>query len=103
LPGGSRGIPAGLPARCGQTIVILISGRPLIVTDSLDEWDALVVAWLPGTEGQGVADVLFDDEPFVGKLPYTWPRSMDQVPLSRLKESGEEPLFPYGFGLGTGR
>jgi beta-glucosidase len=103
LPWVTGEVLARLPERCERTVVVLISGRPLMVTDNLDEWDALVVAWLPGTEGQGVADVLFGDAPFVGKLPYTWPRSMDQVPLRRLKESGVEPLFPYGYGLSSGR
>jgi beta-glucosidase len=84
-----------LPDQCETLIVILISGRPLIVTDYLDEWDAFVAAWLPGTEGQGVADVLFGDVPFSGKLPYTWPDSIEQVPLG----SGTDPLFPFGYGL----
>jgi beta-glucosidase len=61
--------------------------------------DAFVGAWLPGTEGQGMADVLFGDDPFIGKLPYTWPKSMDQVPFN--PASSEAPLFPYGYGLGT--
>ncbi len=88
-----------LPDQCGKIVVVLISGRPLIVTEYVDGWDAFVAAWLPGTEGQGVTDVLFGDYPFTGQLPYTWPRSMDQVPLSALEESGEEPLFPFGYGL----
>jgi beta-glucosidase len=84
--------------------VILVSGRPMIVTDWLDQADALIAAWLPGTEGQGVADVLFGDAPFTGRLPYTWPRSMDQIPFdfSRLSASGpRSPLYPYGYGLGS--
>ncbi len=88
-----------LPDQCGRIVVVLVSGRPLIVTDYLDDWDAFVAAWLPGTEGQGVADALFGDVAFTGKLPYTWPRSVDQLPLSALKESGGEPLFPFGYGL----
>ena len=80
-------------------MVVLVSGRPLIITDRIDGWDALVAAWLPGTEGQGVADVLFGVEPFLGKLPFTWPESIDQVPLGALAASGEEPLFPFGYGL----
>jgi beta-glucosidase len=86
-----------------KLLVILLSGRPLGVTGQLPLMDALVAAWLPGTEGQGVADVLFGDQPFTGKLPYTWPRSMDQVPLSSegLKKSG--PLFPFGYGLNCHR
>ena len=84
-------------ARSERTVVILVSGRPLVVTDHMDEWDALVAAWLPGTEGQGVADVLFGDALFSGRLPHAWPRSMDQVPLDRL--DAQAPLFPFGFGL----
>jgi beta-glucosidase len=90
-----------LPDHCDKQVVILISGRPLIVTDYLGEWDAFVAAWLPGTEGQGVADVLFGDQPFSGELPYTWPRSIDQVPLADLAASGEEPLYAFGYGLST--
>jgi beta-glucosidase len=62
-----------LRQRCERLVVILISGRPLIVSDWLDQADAVVAAWLPGTEGQGVADALFGAVPFTGKLPYTWP------------------------------
>lgn len=83
--------------RSERIVVILISGRPMVVTEHLDQWDAFVAAWLPGTEGQGVADVLFGDYPFAGRLSYTWPRSMDQVPLSAL--GSEDPLFPLGYGL----
>ena len=86
-------------SRCRKLVVILISGRPLIVTDHLPQWDAFVAAWLPGTEGQGVADVLFGDYPFTGKLSFTWPRSMDQIPLSALVHEGGKPLFPFGYGL----
>jgi beta-glucosidase len=79
-----------------KVIVIIISGRPLIITEQIDDWDAVVAAWLPGTEGQGVADVLFGDYPFTGKLSYTWPRSMEQIPLG---SGSSEPLFPFGYGL----
>jgi beta-glucosidase len=64
--------------------------------------DALVAAWLPGTEGQGIADVLFGDVPFTGKLPYTWPRSSEQLPFdfkNLPKEGCGAPLFPFGYGL----
>jgi beta-glucosidase len=81
-----------------EVVVIIISGRPLIITEQIDGWDAAVAAWLPGTEGQGVADALFGDYPFTGKLPYTWPRSMDQIPLG---SGSGEPLFPFGHGLTT--
>ncbi len=89
--------------RCDQLVVVLISGRPLVITDRLENWDALVAAWLPGTEGQGVADVLFGDAPFTGKLSYTWPRSADQLPFdfANLGEGEDGPLFPFGYGLTT--
>jgi len=70
---------------CDTLAVVLLSGRPLIITDLLPNWDALVAAWLPGTEGQGVADVLFGSTPFTGKLSYTWPREVEG-----------EPLFAFG-------
>lgn len=79
--------------RSEKLIVILVSGRPLIITEELGLADAWVAAWLPGTEGQGVADVLFGDQPFTGKLSFRWPRSMDQL--------HDDPLFPFGYGLTT--
>lgn len=91
-----------LRPRVNHLIVILISGRPIIITDYLDEWDAVVAAWLPGTEGAGVADVLFGNYPFTGTLPYTWPRAVDQLPFdfANLPTSGDNaPLFPFGYGL----
>ena len=90
--------------RSRKLVVILISGRPMIITKHLDKWDALIAAWLPGTEGRGIADVIFGGYAFTGKLPYTWPRTMNQVPLDldRLESSGpESPLFPFGYGLET--
>ena len=102
LPVKDKRMLSRLPERCEKIVVVLISGRPLIVTEYLDGWDALVAAWLPGTEGQGVADVLFGDQPFTGKLSYTWPRSIDQIPFdfANLPADGcEAPLFPYGYGL----
>jgi len=74
----------------------------MIITEQVDRADAFIAAWLPGTEGQGVADVLFGDHPFTGKLLYTWPRWMSQVPLSldKLAAAGDDaPLFPFGHGL----
>ena len=79
-------------------VVVLLSGRPLIINDVLDQADAFVAAWLPGTEGQGVSDLLFGDYPFTGKLSFTWPRSIDQLPINK-GDGKENPLFPFGFGL----
>ena len=84
---------AGIPV-----VVILISGRPMIINDILDKADAFIAAWLPGTEGQGVADVLFGDYKPTGKLSFTWPRSIDQVPIN-IGDSDYEPLFEFGYGL----
>ena len=77
-------------------VVVLLSGRPMIVTDPLETADAFVAAWLPGTEGAGVADVLTGDYPFTGKLPFTWPRTMDQLPFdfANLGTGDQGPLFP---------
>ncbi len=85
--------------RVDTLIVIVISGRPLIISEQLPLAEAWVAAWLPGSEGQGVADVLFGDQPFVGRLPYTWPRSMDQLPFDFATLAPDEPLFPFGYGL----
>ncbi len=79
-------------------IVILVTGRPLIITPYLDNWDALVSAWLPGTEGGGVADVLFGDYNPSGKLSVTWPKSLDQIPIN-IGDNDYNPLFEFGFGL----
>ncbi|MCK6579447.1 MAG: glycoside hydrolase family 3 C-terminal domain-containing protein [Anaerolineae bacterium] len=88
-----------LRARCDRLVVVLISGRPLIVTEALPKIDALVAAWLPGTEGAGITDVLFGDHPFTGRLAYSWLRSLDQLPLARLKSDPAGPLFRFGDGL----
>ena len=78
-------------------ITVLLSGRPLILESALDESDALLAAWLPGSEGEGVADVLFGDYKPTGKLPRIWPRSMDQAGGEVTADT--PALFPYGFGL----
>jgi beta-glucosidase len=88
---------------CGAVstcVVLVVSGRPQIVTDQLDQMDALVASWLPGSEGGGVADVLFGKQPFTGRLSVTWPASEDQVPIN-VGDPDYDPLFPYGWGLRT--
>jgi beta-glucosidase len=77
---------AGIPV-----VVVLVSGRPMILGNVLDQANAVVAAWLPGTEGQGVADVLFGDYKPTGKLSFSWPRSVGQ--------GSTAPLFAYGYGL----
>lgn len=101
LSAEDRGILNRLVKTCDQLTVILISGRPLMIADYVADWDALIAAWLPGTEGQGVADVLFGDQPFTGKTSYTWPRSIDQLPLDFAHLAPDAVLFPFGYGLET--
>ncbi|GAB2263194.1 hypothetical protein Droror1_Dr00004191 [Drosera rotundifolia] len=83
-----------------KCVVIVVSGRPLVMEPYLAKIDALVAAWLPGTEGQGVADVLFGDYGFTGKLARTWFKSVDQLPMN-VGDPHYDPLFPFGFGLTT--
>jgi beta-glucosidase len=89
-----------------SVVVILLSGRPRVITDGLPLAEAWVAAWLPGTEGGGVADVLFGDHPFTGKTAFTWPRSNEQLPINVNNSAGktgcDAPLFPFGYGLEYG-
>ena len=84
---------AGIPV-----VVVLVSGRPMILDEVIDEADAFVAAWLPGTEGDGVADVLFGKYRPTGRLPVTWPRAMQQLPLNG-RHAGRYARFPLGYGL----
>ncbi len=90
-----------------SVIVIMLSGRPRVITEGLPLAESWVAAWLPGTEGgSGIADVLFGDYPFTGKSTYSWPRSNDQLPINvnnTKDETGcDAPLFPFGYGLKYG-
>jgi beta-glucosidase len=85
-----RGIPV---------VTVLFSGRPLILGAALEKSDAFLAAWLPGTEGEGVADVLFGDCPPRGKLPCLWPQNMAQLTVPASSTVQAPPLFAYGFGL----
>lgn len=86
---------AGIPV-----VAVFLSGRPLWVNPYLNASDAFVAAWLPGSEGEGVADLLFGKAEFRGKLPFSWPKRPDQAPLN-VGDPGYDPLFAYGFGLTT--
>jgi beta-glucosidase len=88
-------------AAATKCVVLVVSGRPLIIDPAqLGEIDALVASWLPGSEGAGVADVLFGRRPFTGKLPVTWPRTLEQEPIN-VGDADYDPLYPFGFGLRT--
>ncbi len=80
--------------------VLVVSGRPQLIGDRLDGIDALVASWLPGTEGDGVADVLYGKRRFTGRLPVTWPKSQAQLPIN-VGDAAYDPQFPYGWGLTT--
>ena len=81
-----------------QVIVMLISGRPPTVTDTIEASDAFVAAWLPGSEGAGVADFLYGTNGFkpTGKLPFSWPNAFEDLPLA---PDSDKALYPFGFGL----
>jgi beta-glucosidase len=85
---------AGLPV-----VVVILSGRPLLLGPVVQQANAIVAAWLPGTEGGGVADVLWGLTAPTGKLSFTWPRTMNQVPRGNGGRQIENPEFPFGFGL----
>lgn len=81
-----------------KVVHVIISGRPLILGEALTLADATIAAWLPGSEGTGVADVLWGAHAPKGKLPISWPREMKQVPVN-IGDANYDPLFPFGFGL----
>lgn len=81
-------------------VVLVVSGRTQVISDQLPKIDALVASWLPGTEGEGVADVLFGDKPYSGQLPVSWPRTVGQQPIN-VGDATYAPLYPFGWGLTT--
>lgn len=95
--------PALIKDTCSNIpcVVVMVSGRPLVVEPYLGYMNAFVAAWLPGSEGRGVAEVLFGDYEFQGKLSRTWFRRVDQLPMN-VGDKFYNPLFPFGFGLKMG-
>lgn len=79
-------------------VVVVVAGRPLVMTSVIEKAPAVMMAWLPGSEGEGVSDVLFGDYAPTGKLSQAWPKDMSQVPV-KVNDPNIHPLFPYGFGL----
>lgn len=97
-----------LQARGVPVVSVFLSGRPMYVTPELNASNAFVAAWLPGSEGGGLADVLFRDadgpilHDFRGQLSFSWPRAPDQTPLN-VGDRDYDPLFAFGYGLTYGR
>ncbi len=79
-------------------VVIVISGRPMLLNPILPFSDAIIAAWLPGTEGEGVSDILFGDYQPSGLLSNSWPADMASVPVN-FGDNDYNPLFPYGHGI----
>ena len=89
-----------LRAESIPVVAVFLSGRPMWVNREMNAADAFVAAWLPGSEGGGVADVLFGEHDFVGKLPFSWPRLASQT--ANVGDPDYDPLFAYGYGLSFG-
>ncbi|WP_232421798.1 glycoside hydrolase family 3 N-terminal domain-containing protein [Nocardioides sp. Iso805N] len=87
---------------CGvmKCVVLVVSGRPQIISSIVPNADAVVAGFLPGSEGEGVASVLLGDKPFTGRLSLSWPGSMSQIPVN-VGDANYDPEFPYGWGLRT--
>ncbi len=81
-----------------ELVVVLVTGRPLVLGPEFDDVDALLVAWLPGSEGSGVVDVLLGNSEASGRLPYTWPSSPDSLGVPR-DDRCDGARYPYGYGL----
>jgi beta-glucosidase len=92
---------ARLKATGVPVVVVLVSGRVMDVAEQLPQWNGFVASWLPGSEGGGVADVLFGDYRPTGRLSFSWPAGPAQEPIN--VGDGQTPLFPYGFGLTYGK
>ena len=103
LPSGDLAVIAKVRPHVDKLIVVIISGRPVMLSGIAKPADAVVAAWLPGTEGEGLADVLLGTRPFTGATPYTWPRSPTDAPRAG-KAACQGAVYPYGYGLdATGR
>jgi beta-glucosidase len=100
LSAGDRATVDRVCRAIAKCVVLVVSGRPQVLTGQLGEIDALVSSSLPGSEGEGVADVLFGRRPFTGRLSQTWPASAAQEPIN-VGDAVYRPLFPFGWGLRT--
>ena len=98
IPDAQKALIDSCKALDKDVILILLSGRPMTISDSITKSDAFIAAWLPGSEGAGVADFLYGSNGFkpTGKLPFSWPDSFADLPLA---PNAPEALYPFGFGL----
>lgn len=81
-----------------KIIVIMLSGRPLMIKNHIDKWDGFLAAWLPGMAGEGIGDVLFGEYAPTGKLSFSWPKDISQLPIN-INDKNYDPLFSFDFGL----
>jgi beta-glucosidase len=81
-----------------KLIVIMLSGRPLIINKHINNWDSFLAAWLPGMAGEGITDVLYGNYNPTGKLSFSWPKNITQIPID-IMDNNYDPLFEFGFGL----
>jgi beta-glucosidase len=98
LPAADLALIASVRFKVDRLVVVILSGRPVLLDEVLPDADAIVAAWLPGTEGAGVVDVLVGEQPFSGTTPYTWPVTPADAPRTG-KEPCDGALFPVGYGL----
>jgi beta-glucosidase len=102
LPDDDVALLAKMRPLVDKLVVVVVSGRPVML-DEIGSADAIVAAWLPGTEGSGVADVLLGDKPFAGTTPYAWPKTAADAPRVG-KSACDGAVYPVGYGLdSTGR
>jgi beta-glucosidase len=98
LPGIVSDVQAANATAKIPLVLVLMSGRPILIQSYLSTFDAIVAAWLPGSEGEGLADLLYGDAQFTGKLSKSWPMDNTTLPISSL-QTGADPLYAFGFGL----
>lgn len=101
FPRNEREAIANLRLRGLPVVVVLIGGRPIIVGPQVRDWNVVIMAFLPGSEGQGLADLIFGRVPFTGRLPHTWPRQSGHLPMNFGEPWPAAPAFPLGHGMST--
>jgi beta-glucosidase len=98
LPADDVAVIAKVKPLVGKLIVVVMSGRPVLLDGISNQADAVIAAWLPGTEDEGLADVLLGVVPFTGTTPYTWPKTADDAPRIG-KTACQGAVYPFSYGL----